>query len=316
MEIQLKDYGTRSNWLASRTSALGASEVAALFNGPDGQTISPFTTPFVLWLEKTGQQEPTELSAEWVEMGNVLEPVIADLYSKRTGRKVWQGGPFCVAEHPEHPFIRATPDRFVVEAPDRSGEGLVQIKNANAFKAKDWDDGVPDYIEIQVQAEMAVTGRAWNSVAVLLGGCEFRSFDVERNDDFIAEMIEQAKWFWSLVESRTPPPLDSSPRTLDAIKRLHPADNGEVIRLSDEAIQWWEILAASKEAAKKAEEAKTLAETKLRDAIGAATFAELPDGRRLSLKTTANPGYSNVVRPYTYRTLRLEKAPTKGRKTK
>jgi putative phage-type endonuclease len=313
-QIELKDYGTRDNWLASRTTALGASEVAALFTGADGQCISPFTTPFLLWLEKTGQQDPAELTAEYVEIGNLVEPVVAELYQRRTGRKVWQGGPFCVAEHPSLSFLRATPDRWVIDAPDRSSPGLLQIKNANAFKVKDWDEGVPDYIEIQVQAEMAVTGREWDSVAVLIGGSSFRSFDVERNPDFIAELIEQARQFWSLVETRTRPDLDASPRTLEAIKRLHPADNGESVRLPEEAISWFETLEETKAGLKQYDAAKILCETKIRDAIGPATFGELPDGRRLSLKTSSNPGYSRVVEPYTYRTLRLEKAPTKGKK--
>lgn len=314
MQIELKDYGTRDNWLASRKTALGASEVAALFTGPDGACLSPFTSPFILWLEKTGQQEPTDLTAEYVEIGSLIEPVVAELYQRRTGRTVWQGGPFCVAEHPDLAFLRATPDRWVVESPDRDSPGLLQIKNANAFKVKDWDAGVPDYIEIQVQAEMAVTGRDWNSVGVLIGGSSFRSFDVERNPDFIAELIEQARHFWSLVESRTMPDLDASPRTLEAVKRLHPADNGETVRLPEEAVEWFAELEAAKEDLKRGDAAKTLAETKIRDAIGSATFGELPDGRKLSLKTSSNPGYSRIVEPYTYRTLRLEKAPMKGRK--
>ncbi len=314
-DIELKDYGDRDRWLASRTTAIGASEVAALFTGPGGECLSPFTTPFVLWLEKTGQLEPADLTAEYIEIGNLVEPVVAELYQRRTGRKVWQGGPFCVAEHPSLSFLRATPDRWVIDAPDRSSPGLLQIKNANAFKVKDWDTGVPDYIEIQVQAEMAVTGREWDSVGVLIGGSSFRSFDVERNDDFIAELIEQARHFWSLVESREKPDLDASPRTLEAIKRLHPADTGEVIRLPEEAVEWFDTLASAKEALKSAETAKTLAETKIREAIGAATFGELADGRRLSLKTTTRAGYTSTTQACSYRTIRLEKAPTKGRKT-
>lgn len=309
--IELKDYGTRENWLASRTSAIGASEVAALFNGTDGNCLSPFTTPLILWLEKTGQQDPVELTAEYVEIGTLIEPVVAELYQRRTGRTVWQGGPFCVAEHATLPFLRATPDRWVIEAPDRKEPGLLQIKNANAFKAHDWEIGVPDYIQIQVQAEMAVTGRSWNSVGVLIGGSSFKSFDVERNDDFVAEMIEQARHFWSLVETRTMPDLDASPRTLEAIKRLHPKDNGETVRLPEEAVQWFNTLELAKDDVKVAETVKTWAETKLRAAVGANTYGELPDGRKLSFKTTENKGYTQEVAGYTYRTIRLERAPSK-----
>lgn len=315
-EIALKDYGNREAWLASRTTALGASETAALFNAPDGSCLSPYTTPYKLWLEKTGQLEPQELTGEWVELGNILEPAVAEIYVRRTGRRVWQGGPFCVAEHAKIPFLRATPDRWVIEAPDRDTPGLVQIKTCNAFKAHDWDEGPPDFIQVQVQTEMAVTGRDWNSLAVLVGGgSAFRSIDVERNDEFIAELEEQVRWFWDLVQRRVQPQIDASPRTLEAIKRLHPQDNGETVRLPEEAVEWVSMFEAAKETAKQAKDPKTEAEAKLRAAIGAATFGELPDGRRLSLKTTERSGYTpKPVAPCTYRVLRLEKATTKARK--
>lgn len=316
-EIQLLDYGDRSRWLASRTSAIGASEVAALFTDADGRSLSPFTTMHVLWLEKTGQLAPIELDGEWVEWGNLLEEPIAKKYAAITGRTVWQGGPYCVAQHPEIPFLRATPDRWVIEAPDRDGLGLVQIKNTNAFKAADWDDGPPEHVQIQTQSEMCVTGREWNSVAALIGGSAFRHWDVERNQVFIDEIEEQAKWFEDLVKTRRPPPIDGSARTLDALKRLHPNDNGETVRLPEESVAWVDVLEQAKTTAAIADLMETEAKAKLFAAIGPATFGELPDGRTVSLKTSSNPGReAATVAPYTYRTLRLVKAPTKGRKSK
>jgi putative phage-type endonuclease len=309
-EIALKDYGTREAWLAARAEGVGASEVAALFYDQDGRCVSPFQTAFSLWLEKTGQVPAIELDAEWLEWGLLLEEPIARRYERVTGRRIWQGGPYCVAVHATLPRMRATPDRWVIEAPDRGGQGLLQVKNTHAFAKHDWDEGPPDFIRIQVQSEMAVTARDWDSVAVLIGGNEFRTFDVDRDDDFIREAEEQVRWFWSLVESGVAPPIDASQRTLDAIKRLHPADNGEEARLPEEAVAWLDQLLRAKDGAKVADAAKTEAEAKLRAAIGAATFGALPDGRRVSLKTTERKGYTTVVEPCTYRTLRLEKAPT------
>lgn len=305
-EIELLDYGTREAWLAARNTGVGASESAALFG------LSPWDTPFTLWAKKTGRVEPDEMGGEWIEWGNLLEEPIAKRYAQKTGRTVWQGGPFCVAQHPAIPFMRATPDRYVIAGdPPRfpdfapSGGGLLQIKNTNAFKGHDWDTGVPDYIEIQVQHEMACTGREWASVAVLIGGSEFRSFDVARNENFIEELEEQVRTFWGHVERNEPPPLDGSIRTLETIKKLHPKDNGEIARLPDGAIQWWEELAEIRAQESRIAKAKPAIETMLRDAIGDATFGVLPDGRVLSLKTTDRVGYA--VEPTSYRSLRLEK---------
>jgi putative phage-type endonuclease len=313
--ISLLDYGDRDRWLASRSNAIGASEVAGIFVDAAGESLSPYTTPFKLFLEKTGQLPPEELNGEWIRWGNRLEPAIAAEYQDVTGRELWQGGPFCVAQHPAIEAFRSTPDRWVVKAPDRAGRGIVQLKNAGAFFGRNWSDGVPLHIEIQCQAELATTGYDWDSVAVLIGGNAFKYFDLERNDAFIAEMEDRVRWFWDLVQRREPPPIDGSARTLDAIKRLHPKDNGETVRLPEEALVWFAAMHDAKEDAKRAEAAADWAEAKLRHAIGAATFGELADGRKLSLKTTDNKGSTTVIEPYSYRTLRLEKKPSKGKAT-
>lgn len=316
-EIALKDYGNREGWLASRTTAIGASEVAALFTGPDGKSLSPYTTPFVLWLQKTGQQEASDNGAEHLEVGTFLEPAIAALYSHRTGRKLWKPpSPYAVAEHATVPFLRATPDGWVLEAPDRSGDGLAQFKNVNLFKGHDWNEGIPDFIQVQTQAELAVTGREWNSVGALIGGgSAFKAIDVERNEDFIVEMMEVVREFWAKVTGRIQPEIDASPRTLAALKRLHPHDNGETVKLPEEAVQWLDLWMEADGKAKTAKEADAKAEATLRALIGAATFGELPDGRMVSLKTTPNKGYTKVVEPYTYRTLRLVTKPPKGKRS-
>jgi putative phage-type endonuclease len=317
--LALTDYGRRDVWLAARAKGIGASDAAKLFTDDDGCSLSPHGTSYTLWLEKTGQITPDVVDSEHTEMGHRLEPVIADIYADRTGRKVVHAGPFCVAVHRRLPFMRATPDRYVPEAHDRMGRGLCQIKNAGWYKAHDWSEGVPLAIQIQVQAEMACTGFDWDSVAVLLGGWEFRTFDVERDLDFIAVLEDRAAWFWDLVERfkagdmEAAPPVDGSAKTTEALKRLHPKDDGSIVRLPEESLAWLQAMQDAKADAEMAETAARWAENKLRAAIGAATWGELPNGRRLSLKTTDVKGGTKETEPYSYRTLRLEKADTKGK---
>lgn len=298
--ITLVDYESRDKWLAGRLSGVGASESAALFG------VSPWHTKLSLWAEKTGQLQADDLNGEWIAWGNLLEEPIAKRYAAVTGRKIWQGGPYCVAQHPTLPMMRATPDRWVIDAPDRGSPGLLQVKNTASFRAHDWSDGPPDYVQIQVQHEMSVTGRDWASVAVLIGGNQFKFFDVERSPDFIAELEEQCQAFWRMVERRDPPGLEDIDRgSLDTLKRLHPADNGTAVDLPAEAIDLWDQLAVARKAESDAKKAKEDLTAKLAAVIGPATFGLLPDGRRLSFKTTARTGFS--VEPTTFRSLKLEK---------
>jgi putative phage-type endonuclease len=313
-EIPLKDYGSRDAWLASRSGGIGASEAAALFTDENGKSLSPYQTPFALYLEKRGEIAPVELDGEWIKWGNILEEPIAAQYAAETGRQIWRApSPYAVAEHPCAPLF-ATPDRWVIEAPDRDGAGLLQIKNAGAYMAHDWKEGVPQHIQIQVQAEMAVTGRDWDSVAVLIGGNTYKHFDVERNQEFISELEDQARDFWDMVQRGEPPDIDGSERTLEAIKRLHPLDNGCSVRLPEEAVEWFAALEEAKAHAKAAEENIDAAKAKLLAAIGSNTYGVLADGRILSLKTTSKKGGMREIAPSCYRTLRLESKPPKGKR--
>ena len=55
---------------------IGASEAAAVLG------IDPYTTPYELWMLKTGRMEKDVSNKEAVIMGNMLEPVIAKRYSQ------------------------------------------------------------------------------------------------------------------------------------------------------------------------------------------------------------------------------------------
>jgi len=301
-EPRLIDYKDRDTWLAHRSMGIGASEMPILF----GVAPATWGSIYSLWLEKTGQQAREPIEGEYLEIGTAIEPTVAALYESRTGRKLWTGGgPFCVAEHPRLHFLRATPDRFVAEADGKPGVGDLQIKNAGWYKAQDWEDAPPDAVQIQVQTEIACMGVEWGSAAALIGGNAFRFHDLDRDPSLIAEIEAQAEWFWGLVERREPPPIDGSPATTRALKLLHPLDTGGTAILHAEAIDWLDDLLAAKERAKADKKVMDDAENKLRHAIGDATFAELPDGRRLSLKTTERKGYE--VQPVTFRTLRVQK---------
>lgn len=308
----LTDYGNRGDWLAARANGIGASEVAILF----GVAPAAWGSPYSLWLEKTGRLPRAEMQGEYLEIGQLIEPVVASLYEARTNRKLWNGGgPFCVAQHQRLPMFFATPDRWVVEAEGMPGVGNCQIKNAGWYMAHDWDDGIPDHVTVQVQSEIACMGVEWGSAAVLLGGNAFKKFDMLRSEALITEIEAEVEHFWELVQTNTAPPIDGSEATARALKRLHPRDTGEEVLLAEEAIGWletWQDAKATIKAAEDAHEArKKQAENNLKAAIGSATFGRLPDGRRLTLKTTEREGYA--VEPTSYRQLRIESTKTKGK---
>jgi putative phage-type endonuclease len=312
MEVELRRFDTREDWLAARTTTLGASESAAILGlAPEGRE-----SEFSLWTKKTGLVEPEELDSEWLEIGQVLEGPIADLYARRTKSTLWNPPtPFCVAVHPRLPFLTATIDRWIIQAAGHDDRGDLEIKNVGAFNS-DWRDGkdiaLPLYVQAQVQHQLAVTGFSWAVVAALVGGNSLKTIEVARNPEFITELEAKAVEFWGRVERKEAPAIDGSAASNRAIKALHPDDSGETVELTEDARSLADGLEEAKEEEKTAKAHALEAENKLRAMLGAATFGTLPDGRIVSLKTTERKGYTAVVQPTKFRTLKIVES--KGKK--
>jgi len=279
----------RLEWLARRRQGVGASEVGAVMG------LSPWKSPYSLWAEKTGIVAPDPDETEPQHWGNVLEPVIAHEYQEVTGRALIDHGRFAVRESARCPVLRCTLDREILPIDDR-GPGALEIKAVSAFKDDEWTDGPPLLYQIQIQAQLAVTGWRWGSAAVLIGGQSFRWCDVERNDAFIAVMERKCVEFWRYVETNTPPPVDGSSATAEILKMIYPKDTGETVALPGEALSWGDTIAACNERIKAAEAEKREAQNKLIAAIGSATFGVLPGGGKWSYKTAARQKYRTLRR--------------------
>jgi len=211
----------RDEWLEIRKGGIGSSDAAAAVG------LNPYKSPLELWLEKTGQdQELPKLNpddesspAYW---GTLLEPIVAAHYTKRTGRKVRRIN--AVLQHPSQPWMLANIDREIL------GDESVQIlecKTAGLNGARLWKEGVPEYVQLQVMHQLAVTGKRAADVAVLICGQELQVHRIERDEQMISQLIALERAFWSYVESAQPPPADGSDSADRALRCLYPNDSGE-----------------------------------------------------------------------------------------
>ena len=217
---------TRDEWLDVRLSGIGSSDAAAAIG------LNPYKSALALWLEKTGRDqlmpkpdfEDDSLPTYW---GNILEPIVAAHYTKRTGRKVRRIN--AVLQHPNEPWMLANIDREVIGSDEVQ---ILECKTAGIHGSRLWRDGVPEYVQIQVMHQLAVTGKPAADVAVLLGGQELQVFRIERNETMIAQLIELERRFWQYVHEDTPPPVDGSDSADLALRCLFPDSNTETIDLS------------------------------------------------------------------------------------
>ncbi|MFM0753634.1 YqaJ viral recombinase family nuclease [Paraburkholderia strydomiana] len=219
--VETKDL-SRDDWLSVRKNGIGGSDAAAAVG------LSPYMSPLELWLIKTGRDanlprsDPHDMT-EPVYWGTLLEPIVAASYTKRTGNRVRRVN--AILQHPTIPFMLANIDREVVGCGDVQ---LLECKTAGEFGARLWRDGVPEYVQLQVQHQLAVTGKQEADVAVLICGQKLEVHRIERDDGLIARLIELEAAFWRYVETDTPPAADGSDSADKALRHLYPGAGGMV----------------------------------------------------------------------------------------
>ena len=145
----------REEWLAVRKRGIGSSDAAAAVG------LSPYKSQLELWMEKTGRDaalpkadpHDEESPAYW---GNILEPIVAAHYTKRSGNRVRRVNAVLQHPDPEFSWMLANIDREVIGADDVQ---ILECKTAGINGARLWKEGVPEYVQLQVMHQLAVTGK-------------------------------------------------------------------------------------------------------------------------------------------------------------
>jgi putative phage-type endonuclease len=186
-----------------RRTGLGGSDAAAACG------LSPWRTPYDLWLEKLSQAEPLP-ATEPMLWGTLLEPVIAAEYCRRTEHQITLAPP--MLRHPTHAFMLAHIDGRI------DNSRILECKTART--AAGWgetgSDEIPLQYLVQIHHYLVVSGAQIADVAVLIGGQDFRLYEVAADADIARELVEQEYMFWRRVETREPPdPIN----TADAVRR-------------------------------------------------------------------------------------------------
>ena len=245
-------------WLDYRRKGIGGSDASVVCG------INRYQSPVELWLDKTNQI-PAEEAGEAAYWGTLLEDVVRSEFSKRTGINVKQV--HYILQSEEYPFMLANLDG-VCEHPEFGTCGF-EAKTASAYKASEWEDGIPDEYQLQIQHYMAVTGYKGFYIAVLIGGNTFRWKFVERDEELISMLIELESDFWYHVQDLTPPPLDGSKASAQFLAERFPnSTNKTQLKLPDSAAQLIEEYDSACEQLEVLNEQKQKAENQLKQMLG------------------------------------------------
>ena len=266
----------REDWLEVRKQGIGSSDAAAAVG------LNPYKSQLELWLEKTGRDgnlpkvdpHDEESPMYW---GNILEPIVAAHYTKRTGNRVRRIN--AVLQHPDPalPWMLANIDREVTGVPDVQ---ILECKTAGINGARLWKEGVPEYVQLQVHHQLAVTGKQAADVAVLLGGQHLEIHRIERDEVLIKNLIQLERQFWHYVESDTPPMADGSESGDLALRCLYPKDTGSTVdfSLDCELSAIFSDLVALRSNIAEQEKLEAKLKQKLQQAMGSASGAVFETG--------------------------------------
>ena len=218
--LTLIPYSDHDEWLNIRKGYIGGTDASAIVG------MNEYRKPFTVWAEKTGQV-PEFQGNTATKVGTYLEDLVARLFMEETGKQV-QRMNFTIV-NPDLPWACANIDREII-----GEDALLEIKTTSSFdNMKMLRNGeYPDMWYCQMTHYLAVTGAKKAYLAVLLGNSEFKTFELERNEEEIKSLMDAERDFWNayIVTKRTPP-TDGHSSTTETIKKLFKVEGGEEVDL-------------------------------------------------------------------------------------
>lgn len=178
-----------------RSAGIGGSDVPAILG------VSPWATITDVWLEKTHHPawRPKKQTEE-MRWGTLLEPVMRLAYEQDRNLHVYAPGEktYWAADHIGYAHL----DGLV------EGEGIWEGKfPINTWR--NWADGVPVYVQAQIQWYMSIVQEPWCDVSALLPGADFQTWRVPADpatQDHIATVVDRF-WRENVLTGDPPEPL-------------------------------------------------------------------------------------------------------------
>lgn len=215
---------SKEQWLEARKCGIGGSDAASVLG------LNPYKSSVSVYIEKVDYIHGVSMSDKNIngckkdssneevnyrmELGNKLEDFVANEFSLKTGLKVRNVNG--ILKNDKYPFAIANIDRAVV-----GEKAFLECKVTNSFNKKEWIKTIPIHYKIQMNHYMAVTGASHCYVAVLIGNEELVIHKIERDEDYIEEIMKLEEIFWNncILGNELPMPDGSSDysKTLDTL---------------------------------------------------------------------------------------------------
>lgn len=207
-ESQLDD------WLAFRYNGIGGSEIGTMMG------VNPWKSAVELYYQKIGDFDPKVNYNIPMFMGNVLEPVVSDLF------EYWDDGDNLIENYAagikqrklyeiqgyvlndKYPNMFFSPDRLVHTKPVKRKDTLIQknidqiveIKTISNWSSKQWESGLPPSYYLQLQTYLMGLDVEEGYIVSLKDGRDLDVVYIERSHDVGDLIWETFQDFWDRVQ--------------------------------------------------------------------------------------------------------------------
>ena len=249
-----------AHWHELRAKHIGGSDVAALFG------LSPFTSRWQLWMEKTGKIAPEDLSDnKAVQAGTFLESGIANWAAHRWSMDISKVTDYFTVD--DCPGMGASFDYITADG------APVEIKWS--ARGHGWHYSGDEILEapenylLQVQHQLACTSsdHAW---LVALIDDEPRRMKIPRNDNIIDAIKAEITAFWDSIAKGEEPAVDFEKDVAALTKLMGTLPKSDIVLDDSDALLFADYKLAKedeKKAIARADEAKAMIMVKVREKL-------------------------------------------------
>lgn len=211
--VTMKIFDSREEWLKGRGHTIGGSDASAIVG------MNPYRTNEQLWLEKTGQAVPADISDKpYVKYGQEAEPLLRELFKLDYPQYEVLYEENNLFLNDKYPWGHYSADGWLVEK-ETGRKGILEIKTTEILQSmqkEKWNNRVPDNYYIQclhglliMEADFVILKAQLKTVFEGVPYLQVKHYPIERADveadlEYLAK--EEARFAWHM-DNKTKPNL-------------------------------------------------------------------------------------------------------------
>lgn len=210
--VKMLTFQTHEGWLDARAKTIGGSDASAVVG------MNPYKSNQDLWLEKTGQVIPEDISDKpYVEYGTKAEPLLRELFRLDFPEYQVFYEENNLFLNDEYPWGHYSADGWLIDPKGR--RGILEIKTTEILQSmqkEKWNQRIPDNYYIQclhglliMEADFVILKAQLKTVFNGMPYIQVKHYLIERSDveSDIRYLCQEEKRFYQTIKSGRKPNL-------------------------------------------------------------------------------------------------------------